>query len=85
MIPRLDLVDPKITLPIFGLGFAATIVFLAFAIPAEEARKAALQARHERALEMWLTECQAHNPIQSCAYAWDNSGTLRGIYFDKAE
>lgn len=85
MIPHLDLIDPKITLPVLGLGLFAGIVFLAFAIPAEEARKAALQARHERALQMWLAECQAHNPIQSCAYAWDKSGTLRGIYFDKAE
>ena len=40
------------------------------------------EAQFRRAQELWFTECS--KPIDECAVAWDDSYTLRRIYFDRS-
>lgn len=67
------------------VGLVGFVVWLfAFDGPRFQQERDARVAHQERALEMWLKDCQAYNPLEACASAWDRSPTLRGIYFDKA-
>lgn len=40
------------------------------------------QAQERRALDLFLSECR--QPVEVCAKAYDDSRTLREIYFNKA-
>lgn len=43
---------------------------------------ASRQAQERRALDIFLAECR--QPVEVCAKAYDDSQTLRTIYFNKA-
>lgn len=71
------------------VAFAATVfisgsIIYSLGVLQQKAEHASAvrQARERRALDLFLADCR--QPVEVCAKAYDDSRTLREIYFNKA-